>query len=185
MAEKTNTDGPAEAPAPGAGGKGGPAALLLPLLASVAAASLVTVGVAQFILLPRLEARWMAPAGGEIAALPGASAQATPAKGGANLPTKGYRFENVVVNLSGTMGTRYLKASFMVTGSHPELVARFEAARPQLGDVTLAILSSLTLADLEEPGSSNLIRERLVGAYNRTLGERVAESLYFSEFVVQ
>ena len=57
--------------------------------------------------------------------------------------------------------------------------------RPQLGDVTLAVLSSLTLSDLEEAGSKNLIRERLLAAYNQALGSRVVDNLYFSEFVVQ
>ena len=98
---------------------------------------------------------------------------------------EGYKFENVVVNLSGTMGTRYLKATFLVTGTKPDLAERFAEAKPQLTDVTLAVLSSLTLADLEEAGSKNLIRERLIASYNQALGAKVADNLYFSEFVVQ
>jgi hypothetical protein len=38
--------------------------------------------------------------------------------------------------------------------------------------VTLNVLSSLTLADLEEPGSKNVLREKLVGAYNQALGKQ-------------
>jgi len=98
---------------------------------------------------------------------------------------EGYKFENVVVNLAGTMGTRYLKASFLITGDKPDLAERFAEAKPQLTDLTLAVLSSLTLADLEEAGFKNILRERLLASYNQALGSKVAENLYFSEFVVQ
>jgi flagellar FliL protein len=47
------------------------------------------------------------------------------------------------------------------------------------------VLSSLTLADLEEPGSKNVLREKLVAAYNQALGRRVVEQVYFSDFVIQ
>jgi hypothetical protein len=63
-----------------------------------------------------------------------------------------YAFENIVVNLAGTMGTRYLKASFLVTGADPTLRGQFEANKPRMLDVTLNVLSSLTLSDLEEAG---------------------------------
>lgn len=136
--------------------------------------------------------------GAKAAAAGGHGAKAAPAKkeeksGGHGAPAKGkeaadpttYKFENVVVNLSGTMGTRYLKATFLITSDNPDLAERFAAAKPQLTDVTLAVLSSLTLADLEEAGSKNIIRERLIASYNQALGSKVAENLYFSEFVVQ
>ena len=105
------------------------------------------------------------------------------AKGGGG--GEGYKFENIVVNLAGTMGTRYLKATFLITGERPDLAERFAEAKPQLTDITLAVLSSLTLADLEEAGFKNILRERLLASYNQALGSKVAENLYFSEFVVQ
>ena len=97
----------------------------------------------------------------------------------------GYEFSNVVVNLAGTMGTRYLKTSFLVTGADAKIKDTFEGSKPKLTDVTLNVLSSLTLADLEEPGAKNVIRERLVGAYNQALGRKVADQVYFSDFVIQ
>jgi flagellar FliL protein len=83
------------------------------------------------------------------------------------------------------MGTRYLKTTFMVTGSDPQLRAQFEANRARLIDVSLNVLSSLTLADLEEPGAKNILRQKLSAAYNQALGRKVAEEIYFSDFVVQ
>ena len=44
---------------------------------------------------------------------------------------------------------------------------------------------SLSLSDLEEPGAKNIIREKLVNSYNQALGQRVADQVFFSEFVVQ
>jgi flagellar FliL protein len=183
-------EGAAAAAAPAAGGGGGIKAMLPAILALVLAPA-ATFGVAQFVLLPGFEAKLQAaladpslkppePLPEDHDAPPSSGAPAKPIT-----PGNSYRFENVVVNLAGTMGTRYLKVAFLVTGDRDDVVSRFEAAGPQVGDVTLGVLSSLTLADLEEPGSKNIIRERLIGAYNQVLGGRVVNNLFFSEFVVQ
>ncbi len=185
---------------------------MMPAIIAIVMAPAATWGVANFVLLPKFkasvaeavaaadpEAAAKAAAAGHGAA--GHGAKPAPAKkeekggghGGGHGGGKGkdaadpstYKFENVVVNLSGTMGTRYLKATFLITSDKPDLNERFTAAKPQLTDVTLAVLSSLTLADLEEAGSKNIIRERLIASYNQALGGKVAENLYFSEFVVQ
>lgn len=175
----------------GASGK----ASLMPAIIAIVLSPVLTWAVAQFVLLPKLkeslhggaaESAEHADAGHAAPAAAGHGGGGHGAPKGADASAAGgYRMENVVVNLAGTMGTRYLKASFLVTGRDPTLISRFDAMRPQIGDVTLAVMSSLTLADLEEPGSKNIIRERLVDAYNQVLGSRVAENLYFSEFVVQ
>jgi len=84
------------------------------------------------------------------------------------------------------MGTRYLKTSFVVTGAKPDTIKdAFVENKARLTDVTLGVLSSLSLSDLEEPGAKNVLREKLVTAYNQALGSRVADQVYFSDFVVQ
>jgi flagellar protein FliL len=196
MAEKKTETPPSSDAAPGApsapAAKGGG---LLPALLPVVLAPALTWAVAQFVLLPKITAALSADPHAEKAAAPskgeekekghGAPKGGHGAKGEAAAEAAtGYRFENVVVNLAGTMGTRYLKTSFLVTGSE-DIVAQFDGAKPQLGDVTLGVLSSLTLADLEEAGSKNLLRERLLAAYNQALGGKVADNLFFSEFVIQ
>jgi len=123
----------------------------------------------------------------DAAAKPSAPAEspAEPKKGEPGAPTNTYEFSNIVVNLAGTMGTRYLKTTFLVTGTDINLQRVFESNKPKLTDVTLNVLSSLSLPDLEEAGAKNLIREKLVAAYNQALGKRVADQVYFSDFVVQ
>ena len=178
------------APAGAAGGKGAISSWL-PVIAAVVLAPAATWAAVEMLVLPRMMKKLSAPPPAAVAA-----AEATPAaaegegkdgakeaKGKEGPP--GYEFSNVVVNLSGTMGTRYLKTSFLVTGADAKIKDTFEGAKPKLTDVTLNVLSSLTLADLEEPGAKNVIRERLVGAYNQALGRKVADQVYFSDFVIQ
>ncbi len=160
-------------------------AAFLPLILSCVLAPAATWGVVEFVLVPRLKAQLTMPEAGPDGA---PVAPVAPAPTGAkDAPAGGpsYEFTNVVVNLAGTMGTRYLKTSFLVTGSDPAIKTTFESNKPRLTDVTLNVLSSLTLADLEEPGARNIIREKLVLSYNQALGRKVADQVYFSDFVVQ
>ena len=175
----------------------------LPVFVALLVAPAATWAVVEFVLVPRLQKKLAAASAsaGEHGE-PGAPAEshaptapaAAPAHGGK--PGKegkeskggggpGFEFTNVVVNLAGTMGTRYLKTSFLITGADPNIRTVFENAKPKVTDVTLNVLSSLTLADIEEAGSKNNIREKLVTAYNQALGRKVAEQVYFSDFVVQ
>jgi flagellar FliL protein len=171
----------------------------LPVLVAVLLAPAATWATVEFVLVPRLQKKLAVPAAapGEHAADPAAHAAPAPAhppaahgkpgKDGKD-PKEGgpsYEFQNVVVNLAGTMGTRYLKTSFLVTGADANIKAIFEGAKPKLTDITLNVLSSLTLADIEEPGAKNVIREKLVAAYNQSLGRKVADQVYFSDFVIQ
>lgn len=168
----------------------------LPAMLAIILAPAATYAIAQFVLLPRLQAKLAAPpaAGapnGADAALGHAGETPPEAGKGGHGGTKAvavgnYEFTNVVVNLAGTMGTRYLKTSFIVTGVNKgSTMAIFEEQKAKLTDITLNVLSSLTLADLEEPGSKNVLREKLVSAYNQTLGKRLVEQVYFSDFVIQ
>ena len=161
----------------------------LPVIAALVLAPAVTFATVEFLLLPRLTKKLNAAAAEPVkeAAEPkGEKAGKEGKEGKEGKDNKeGYEFTSVVVNLSGTMGTRYLKTSFLVTGSDAGIKEIFEGNKPRLTDVTLNVLSSLSLADLEEPGAKNVIREKLVTAYNQALGRRVAEQVYFSDFVVQ
>ncbi|HEX2853444.1 MAG TPA: flagellar basal body-associated FliL family protein [Opitutaceae bacterium] len=182
-AAKGETAPPVAPAAPAA--RGGIAAWL-PAIAVVLLAPAVTWATVEFVLIPRLQKQLSTPVA-EAAPESGGGhggGHGKEGKEGKDSGTPNYEFQNIVVNLNGTMGTRYLKTSFMVTGE-AGIKAAFEGNKPRLTDVTLNVLSSLTLADLEEPGAKNVIREKLVGAYNQALGRKVAEQVYFSDFVIQ
>jgi flagellar FliL protein len=193
----TEKTAPEKAPV-AAGGKFAGFKAWLPVVLAVVAAPATCWAVAEFVLLPRLQQKLAAAHAGE---LPAAATAEKAAEKGHGEKKKGhggkeegeggaggdtYEFSNVVVNLSGTMGTRYLKTSFVITGVKPDTIkAAFEDNKAKLTDVTLGVLSSLSLSDLEEPGAKNVLREKLVTAYNQALGSRVADQVYFSDFVVQ
>jgi len=183
-APKTETKEAAPVPVAAAAGKSSGPAAWLPSVLVVLLAPAASWAVTQFALLPRLQQKLLLPGAPIAAAVAPAVEDKTAHKGGPVVPPT-YEFSNLVVNLAGTMGTRYLKTSFVVTGSDPGLHAAFEENKAKLTDVTLNVLSSLTLADLEEPGSKNVLREKLVTAYNQAFGRKIAEQVYFSDFVVQ
>jgi len=205
-------EAPPAAPAPGAGAEkeknadqevsakpgGGGIAAFIPLIAAIVIAPALSWAVGQFVLMPQLKKQIAAaPAAAHGAEPAPAAEEAPPAagekgeKGGKGKKGEGaangatYEFENVVVNLAGTMGTRYLKTAFLVTGSDKSLRSAFETNKPKMVDITINVLSSLSLSDLEEAGAKNLIREKMIGAYNQAFGKRLVEQIYFSDFVVQ
>jgi flagellar FliL protein len=164
----------------------------LPVIAAVVLAPAATWATVEFVLVPRLQKKLNAPAENVAEATPAPAAhgegkgKGKEGKESKDPNTPSYDgFQNVVVNLAGTMGTRYLKTSFLVIGTDPNIKTIFETDRPKLYDVTINVLSSLTLSDLEEPGSKNVIREKLVTAYNQALSRKVADQVYFSDFVIQ
>ena len=96
-----------------------------------------------------------------------------------------YDFENIVVNLSGAMGTRYLKTSFTTLSENPELKKLIDENKKQLLDVALSVLSTRSMADLEQPGAKNVVRNDLMANFNQALKSDLVSQIYFSEFVVQ
>ncbi len=180
---------PSAAPVPAAPAAGGGFKAWLPVLAALVLAPAATWATVEFLLVPRLQKKLTAAATApaEPAAAPAAAEGHGEGgkEGGKENGSPNYEFQNVVVNLAGTMGTRYLKTSFIVTGADAGIKAAFDSNKARLTDVTLNVLSSLTLADLEEPGAKNVIREKLVTAYNQALGHKVADQVYFSDFVIQ
>jgi len=56
---------------------------------------------------------------------------------------------------------------------------------PQLRDMAMGALANKTLADLEKPGSRNLIRAELINGFNNVLGENSVQEIYITEFGIQ
>lgn len=135
------------------------------------------------------------PAGGGHDAAPAAAAASGGGGHGASSSKGGkesgggagdtYSFENIVVNLAGAQGTRYLKSSFTLSGSDGRLAETVKANRQQLLDLAIGVLSARTVNDLEDAGAKNLLRAELTAKFNQALGADLVEQIYFSEFVVQ
>jgi flagellar FliL protein len=201
MAAKTEAKEAPAAPAPEKAAEAAPAPAAkssfkawIPALVAIVAAPAASFAVAEYVLLPRLAAKLAAApvevASPEMAATEGSSGESKgdgkKGKGEKEGASANFEYTNLVVNLAGTMGTRYLKTSFIVTGVNGAPTKTvFEGQKAKLTDITLNVLSSLSLADLEEPGSKNVLREKLVATYNQALGKRTVDQVYFSDFVIQ
>jgi len=182
---------PAKAPSP-----------WMPLIAMIVLMPAISFAATQFLILPRLRSVLgeQKPGGAGAKAADshgtkegdshgskgGGAHGAKDGKGGEGAGGKfSYDFENVVVNLSGSLGTKYLKAGFTFTSSNADLKKIIEENKKQLLDVAINVLSSRSLADLESPGSKNVIRNDLMAHFNEALHSDLIEQIYFTEFVIQ
>lgn len=158
-----------------------------PVIAVIVLMPVVSFAMTQFVLIPHIKSS----AGPEQAKVVAAGdAKAEPGESKPDVkkdakPNFSYEFNDIVVNLSGAMGTRYLKASFAIFSSNPDLQKIITDNKSHLLDVALNVLSSKSMADLEAPGSKNLVRNDLMTNFNQALSSEIVEQIYFSEFVVQ
>ena len=91
----------------------------------------------------------------------------------------------LLVNVSGSMGARYLLVSLSVDGAGEKFKTAMTEHDAQLHDLACGILSAKTLADLEKPGARNLIRTELLNAFNNVLGDDSVLEIFFTEFAIQ
>jgi flagellar FliL protein len=91
----------------------------------------------------------------------------------------------LLVNVAGTMGSRYLLVSLSMVGLDADFKTKVQDFEPQLRDCACGALSTKTLADLEKPGSRNLIRSELLSGFNNILGGPVVQEIYLTEFAIQ
>lgn len=188
------SDKKAEAPktADGAAPSGGIKAML-PLILNVVLMPVMAYVMTVFVLLPKINSSGVTAHAKTESAEPGESGgHGEPAKsegggkhgeggGKTSVPLSG----KVLVNVSGTAGTRYLLASLTLVGSSAELKDAVDRSDAQLRDVASSVLATKTIADLDKPGSRNLIRTELISAFNGVLGEGRVKEIYFTEFAIQ
>ena len=151
-----------------------------PIIAVLLLMPAISFGVTQYVLIPRITAA-VVKGGGK--AKPAAAEHQE--KKGEGKPEPSYEFSNIVVNLTGAGGTRYLKASFTVVGSKADFQQTVTANKNQLLDVAISVLGSKSMTDLETAGSKNMVRNDLLESFNQALKEPYVEQLFFTEFVVQ
>lgn len=101
-----------------------------------------------------------------------------------------YSFEPFIVNVAGTDGKRYLKASISVECADKKASAEIAAVEYKVRDAILAVLSAYNLEDLTDVSKRDAIRRRVADAIERSLSGDERESprvrgVYFVEFVIQ
>ena len=169
-------ESPAEAPpAPAAGGGIGS---WLPLILAVVLMPALAFGMTKFLIVPELQRSLglKSPAEGAT----GGKAKSADAKK-VSIP-----FNKLLVNIAGTMGSRYLLVSVTVVGTGGEAFkAKLAENDAQLRDTAMGALANKTLADLEKPGARNLIRAELINGFNNVLGDSSVQEIYITEFGIQ
>lgn len=180
----------AAAPAPEPGG----IKPFIPLIANLVLMPVLAYVMTAFVLAPRLAKKVGAPETATetaAAAAHGESSHGASEEHGAAVTSGGKMkysaplSKKTLVNVSGTMGTRYLLAEFVLVGSSPNLKDQVLRADAELRDAAASALSSKTIADLEKPGIRNLVRSELITIFNSILGKGVVSEIYLTEFAIQ
>ncbi|MBC8001039.1 MAG: flagellar basal body-associated FliL family protein [Opitutaceae bacterium] len=176
-------------PAPAAAGSGGIKAWL-PLIITALAMPALAIATTKFILLPKLH-QAAAPAadsahdGGKDEGKAEGKPDAHGKPGASGKGKFNVALSKIIVNVSGTMGTRYLMSSVTLTGSSTDFKAKIDDNKDQLLDLASGTLSSKTIADLEKPGARNQIRTELMAVFNNALGGNVIQEIFITELAIQ
>lgn len=187
-AQASEAASPAEANA-GAPKSGGGLKAWLPLIIAVVTMPVLAFVMTRMVLLPRMQHalnQSSASAAPEAAPASEAASSAEPGKGGTPGSTKVMvPMTKLLVNVAGTMGTRYLMTSVTLVGNTADFKTKIEDNKDQLMDLATGALSSKTIADLEKPGARNVIRSELMTVLNNALGGPVIQEIYITELAIQ
>lgn len=96
-----------------------------------------------------------------------------------------YALDPFVVNLAGSAGRRYLKATVQLEVNDPATLTEIEARLPAVRDNILTLLSSKTYDDIEDARGKDRLKEELIYRVNSFLKAGKVEHVYFTEFIVQ
>ncbi len=168
----------------------------LPLIVTLLAMPALAFATTKYIILPKIHSAMGAgpeagahggaaeggedDAGGHGASSHGSSAGDHGGKGKATAT-----LNKMIVNVAGTMGTRYLVASVTLVGSGGDFKNRIDEHRDQLLDVATGTLSNKTISDLEKPGARNEVRAELLSVFNTVLGANAVREIYITELAIQ
>ncbi len=99
-----------------------------------------------------------------------------------------FEFDPIVVNISGTQGTRYLKVTAGVELDKQALEAEMTSRKIQFTDILNRICSSKTLKEIDDPAARLDIKREIKARFNEVLRKGKngnIKAVFFSDFVVQ
>ena len=159
----------------------------LPLLATVVAMPALAYATTQFILLPKIKQAMTQGASGSTDETAGAAPKqkdAVPAVAAGKEKIL-VPLPKILVNVAGSMMTRYLTMGITLVGTTPDFKDRITKNQDQLRSLANGVLMTKTLVDLEKPGSSNIIRSELLTVFNNALGGPIIQDIYITDQAVQ
>jgi flagellar FliL protein len=173
-------------PAPAAAKPQASSKAWLPLLVTVVAMPVLAFAMTKFVLVPQMKHALALPdAPKAAAASPKAGSEA-----GSKEPEGKFKVtvplgSKILVNVAGTMGTRYLMTSITLAGTDPDMKTKIDQNKDQLMDLATSTLCTKTIADLEKPGARNVIRAELMTVFNNALGGPLIKEIYITELAIQ
>jgi flagellar FliL protein len=157
----------------------------LPLLITVVSMPLLAYATTKFVLVPQMKRALTQPSAAPVeaaSAKDGGETHATTLDGKVKVTVP---LSKILVNVAGTMGTRYLMTSVTLVGTDPNLKERIDQDKDQLLDLATGTLCTKTIADLEKPGARNVIRAELLTTFNNALGGSLIKEIYITELAIQ
>jgi flagellar FliL protein len=155
----------------------------LPLIITVVTMPVLAYATNRYVLLPQMT-RALNPTA--AAAAPASSAESEPTPGPVEgKPKVTFALNKILVNVAGTMGTRYLMTSLTLVGTDASFKNKAEENKDQLLDLATGTLCTKTISDLEKPGARNVIRAELLTLFNNALGGPVIKEIYLTELAIQ
>jgi flagellar basal body-associated protein FliL len=96
-----------------------------------------------------------------------------------------YGFPNVVSNLTGSLGTKYVKVSFTVLSDDKNIADIVEENKSKLKDAAIRVLGSRSLADMESSGAKNVLCSEIAANFNKALNSNSVKQIFLTEFLIQ
>ena len=96
-----------------------------------------------------------------------------------------YAMENIVINPSGTGGSRFLSVSFGFELESMELQEEFSQKEPIIRDALITILSSKTVAELTDAKQKEIVRFQIKKRLSKLMHTEDLAGVYYTDFVLQ
>ncbi|MCX6826378.1 MAG: flagellar basal body-associated FliL family protein [candidate division Zixibacteria bacterium] len=100
-------------------------------------------------------------------------------------PSTVYKMDDIIVNPSGTSGTRFLSVSVGFEVGSPETAKLFEERQPLIRDALITILGSKTMEQLSDTKQKEITRYQIKKRIEQLLGIDDLAAVYFTDFVLQ
>jgi flagellar FliL protein len=108
-----------------------------------------------------------------------------PAEKGGENKAEVYLVSNLLVNPTGTAGTRYLSASVGIEVKSAAVVEKLRLRDLQVRDLLILVLSSRTVEELTDSRSREQMRKEILARLDQLLGGDQLSAVYFVDYVLQ
>jgi len=100
-------------------------------------------------------------------------------------PSEVYLMEDIIVNPSGTGGTRFLSVSIGIETDSKNTVELLEKREPVIKDALITILGSKTIEQLSDTKEKEITRYQIKKRLEQLLKADNIMAVYFTDFILQ